>query len=163
MSRLIAFLVVCLSALPASAGEKAKVNGLPPILVVLGTVDREKQEVGYSVLQMVTVPVTVTQTIMKDGKPVPVTVLVHRNEMRESSHRIDLAKSKIVTAAGKPLTPADALNTLKPGSPVLVSTNGHMIDGDMARALRPETLILIPPLMIEAPAPPKGDPNGKSS
>lgn len=162
MRRLILSLTVfALLAGRAVAQPKAPFqtpSGPPPTFLVLTGVDPKAQTVAYTSQVTSHIPQPVTMTIIQNGMQVKVTKTVFVTQMQLVTRKMALKAMKITDSAGKALTTEQALERLRPGSILMQSADGRPVDAIYLRALRPETLVIVPaaPMGTEpVPAPPR--------
>lgn len=127
-------------------------KGPPPGLVVVSRVDAGRQQ--FDVVETVTrnQVVQVEREMIVNGMRVRFVVTETVPVQEQRVVRRSLKGSRASTADGKPLTAAEAVRRLAPGSVVLYSTDGNPVDPAYLRVVQPETVVLVPP------RPPAGPP-----
>lgn len=140
-----------MAALLAGGADPALPSGPAPTLMVLQAKDKALVS-GRTV--------TVTRTVIKDGKP----MTVQEEQKQESTYPLEGATFQ--TADGKKLGAEAALKKLARPTLVVVSGDGRPVDEGFLAALKPDTLVvtvtlstvprpLIRPILRPAPAPAK--------
>lgn len=121
-------------------------GGPPPTFIVLSKVDKDKKTVTFDSAATIMVPVTVKQTVMRDGMAVEIDVIQYVQESRINQVVIDVSKVKVFDVQGKQKDLDKTLESLKAGSAVLFSGNYEMVDARIAGTLKDDTVIVAHPL-----------------
>jgi hypothetical protein len=143
-----------LAAVPAGDEKKIQLpDGPPPAIKVVSAVDADKGVVTFLRVETVKVPVQVTEIVNVGGQQVMVTRTILKDGLRTSYVTQSLQNVRFGTAAGQALKLDEALKRLKPGTAVLVSSDGKAISPAYLAIVNPETLVLVPPVAEALPVP----------
>lgn len=141
--------------LPVLAGEVKPTDtlGPAPTMAVLHRIDTAKGLAEHLVTIVRLVPQSRSEKINVDGRFEFVTRTIAVPVMEVQVRQLNLRESKFFLPSGKNVPLGEALNKLKAGHTVVLSTDGRMIHPNFARVLREDVFIIVAPLMPEA-APP---------
>jgi hypothetical protein len=158
MHALASFL--CLFACTAvPAGEEKKTedpNGPPPVFKFVSAVDVEKGTLTFLIVDTVHVQRAVAETVIVNGQNVTVTKLIHQEQTLTRYSTEKVKGMQIRTASGLTFNAEEGLKRIRPGTTVLISSNGRDVARAYLTVVQPETIVLILP----APAPPLQMPVG---
>jgi hypothetical protein len=148
-----ALLVVALAAVaaPAPAEEEIKLPQGPQPLQVLARMTKEGRiEITEQIMEARTEKRT--RTTVVDGREVPVEYVVTTVKSVPRTRLLPEKGVKAYTAAGKEVDPKDLPDKLKKPAVVLMSWDGNKVDPFFLRVVKPDTLVLVPPVEAVAPA-----------
>ncbi len=132
----------------------------PPVFQLVSAVDADKETLTFLRVETVKVPVQVTEIVNLNGQQVAVARIVIQEASRTSQVTQSTKGMQIRTASGLAFKPAEGLKRIKPGTVVLVSSNGRDVSPAYLAIVQPETIVLIPS-QAPAPLPPVVDPAPK--
>ena len=125
-------------------------QGPSPRFLVVHSVDKDVQQFTYydfvQKVRLRTKEVTETSVSGPDIKNLKRVVVVEYAEHYDEAvlKRVQLRDFQIADATGKKVPEQQFWQQLKSGSVILMSTNGKMVDSAYLRAVRPDTLIIVP-------------------
>jgi hypothetical protein len=145
--------MAALLALPAAVtAQNGPAKGLPPKVMVAQVDDNGRPfllvEVVEMVARQVKVPVQVNNVTEER------TVTQYVPVQRRVRVHLDKGKARFFDATGKALGPKELAKRLKGETPVLVSTDGNVVDPFYLRLARPETVVVVSPEFAQATVPP---------
>jgi hypothetical protein len=142
MKYVIALLSCLLIAFSAIAQEAPK--GPAPILKVVTSVDSAKGLIHFKVAVTRYVPVAKEIEVEANGQKVKQTVTEFVAEVREETHAIETAKSRIIAPNGKQIPNEDLWKRVKANTVVVISGDGNAPAAEYLRTLHPDTVVIIP-------------------
>jgi hypothetical protein len=139
--------ILCLFACAAvPAGEEKKTEdptGPPPAFRFVSAVDADKGTLTFLSVETVKVPVQVTETVIVNGQNVTIAKLVFQETVRTSYVTQSTKGVQIRTASGLAFKTEEGLKRIKPGTAVLVSSNGRDVAPAYLTIVHAETIVLI--------------------
>lgn len=156
--------ILCLfSCTAVPAGEEKKIedpNGPPPEFRFVSAVDAAKGTVTFQTVERVMAPVQIMEVVIVNGRRINVTKVVLQEQTRTSYVTQSTKGVQIRTASGLAFKTDEGLKRIKPGTTVLVSSDGRDVAPAYLKIVHAETIVLIglpmlreDPLLVVPPPP----------